>query len=239
MKKFLIAIVALVVLSAVCVYAQTKVDVVYLKNGETLKGRIVKDVPFDYLELQIKDGTIKKVFYQDMKKREVIEEPDSNSNINYDGYTQNRANEYPKRGSIGFGFGIPYGLLGVNGEYMINDYFSADLGIGYAILGLGVNIGGRTYLTPRKSAFRPMVDVYYGTNGIISAYGISKTYAGISGGVGFKWMYGRHKASGLEFELIYLISSAMYDEIDRLREQGYDIQDNGKLKISVGYRFGF
>ncbi len=74
MNKFLIALLSVLVFSSIWLVAQTNIDVIYLKNGKIYKGRTVNDVPPDYLEIQLNNGEIKKVLYQDIIKKE-LEDP--------------------------------------------------------------------------------------------------------------------------------------------------------------------
>ncbi|MEI6090837.1 MAG: hypothetical protein WCR42_10325 [bacterium] len=230
MKKFLVSVVALLLFSVVYSFAQTNLDVIYLKNGKTLKGRIVTDLPPDYLEIQLNNGEIKKVFYKDMKKMDYEVQPDKNTtsteNINI------KEDSYPKIGSFGLGIGIPYGIVGANAELMFNDIVAVTAGFGYAIYTYGACAGGRIYFTPRESNFRPMVNVYYGTNVLALNNSYQMKSAGFNAGAGFKWMFGKKKRSGVEIEFIYILTS-------RLLNQRYEHDNIKTLKVCLGYRIGF
>jgi hypothetical protein len=52
------------------VLAKDKIDVLYLKNEEVLKGKITKEVSGEYLMIKLKDGTTRGVQYSDIIKRE-------------------------------------------------------------------------------------------------------------------------------------------------------------------------
>jgi hypothetical protein len=53
--------------------ANVKMDIINLKNGKTLKGQIYKDIPNEYLQLELKDGSIIKIKYTDIESKEVKE----------------------------------------------------------------------------------------------------------------------------------------------------------------------
>ena len=49
-------------------FSQEKVDVLYLKNGDIRKGKIIESVPNDYLRIQIIDGSVFTIQYSDIQK---------------------------------------------------------------------------------------------------------------------------------------------------------------------------
>jgi hypothetical protein len=72
MKKLSLVFLALFVIFSSFLLAQERIDVIYLKNGDIYKGQILKDVPGNYIQLEIMDGTIKKILYSDIEKRETV-----------------------------------------------------------------------------------------------------------------------------------------------------------------------
>ncbi|MEI6090838.1 MAG: hypothetical protein WCR42_10330 [bacterium] len=225
MKIILITVIALFVLSSISLVAQTNLDVIYLKNGKIYKGRISTDVPPDYLEIQLNNGEIKKVFYQDILKREL--EDQANKNIISEEDSLTNANNYAKEGSYGLGIGEPFGGLGANVEYMFAENFAATIGLGFSLSGIAMNGGGRVYFAPKKSNVRPMFDIYIGNNLLLSNY----TSLGFNIGAGFKAMFGKRKKHGLEIELIYILTSTGLGS--------YEANKTSRAGLSVGYRIGF
>jgi hypothetical protein len=49
-------------------FGQEKVDVVYLKNGDIRKGKIIESVPDNYLRIEIFDGSVFTIQYSDIQK---------------------------------------------------------------------------------------------------------------------------------------------------------------------------
>lgn len=74
MKKLMLAM-FVILCSTLVMFSQTRLDVVTLKNGDTYKGQIIKDVPGDYLQLEMMDGSIKKIMYSDIDNRGVENSP--------------------------------------------------------------------------------------------------------------------------------------------------------------------
>ena len=137
----------------------------------------------------------------------------------------------PKVGSTtsGVGLGVPYGVLGVNTDLSVSPNVSLTLGLGTSVVaGTAYNFGLKCYLTPPDQTFRPRISAYYGVNAIrASSFGEGKSYRGISLGAGAQWMWGQSKKHGLDFDVMYLATSA----------QGAPT-DGSKVKISIGYRHG-
>jgi hypothetical protein len=67
MKYFIYCLCILIVFS-VLGFGQEKIDVVYLKNGDIRKGKIIESVPNDYLRIQIFDGSVFTLQYSDIQK---------------------------------------------------------------------------------------------------------------------------------------------------------------------------
>jgi hypothetical protein len=150
-----------------------------------------------------------------------------------------------KKGSVGVGLGVPYGVIGINGEFALHKYFSLSAGLGTtAFAGVGYAIGARTYMRPAEVMFRPRVSLHYGVTGLIAAQDSEKAkkYNGVAVGVGFQEMFGAKRRSGFDFEILYMASTGgMQDEIDKMNESGNysKIETPGRVKILLGYRFGF
>ena len=69
---------------------------------------------------------------------------------------------------LGFGYGISYGYLGLNGEYKLFDYLSMTGGMGYTPGGPGWVMGARIYMNEPARRFRPRISALYGTVSVLS-----------------------------------------------------------------------
>ncbi|MDD5258375.1 MAG: hypothetical protein PHD29_00185 [bacterium] len=135
----------------------------------------------------------------------------------------------------GLGFGIPYGVLGVNFEIGLNDLLSLCAGIGiypsgndvdnFGDLEIGYSVGGRIYFAPRKSHFRPRINLLRGTVAINKSS--DSFIEGFAPGLGFDWKVSRKL--GMDFDLLYPI----YDQPKGTHQEG------GAVKISIGFGYYF
>jgi len=155
-----------------------------------------------------------------------------------------------KAGSVGLGIGVPYGVVGINGEFAVHKYFSLSAGLGSSIFsGLGYAVGARAYLKPAENKWRPRISMHYGVNGVIASqesFGSSsysgKTFSGLTLGLGTLVMFGERRKYGFDFEVVYLATQGgLQDEIDKMNASGKysHIDDPSKIKVVIGYRFGF
>ncbi|MCP3683715.1 MAG: hypothetical protein GY861_13610 [bacterium] len=151
-----------------------------------------------------------------------------------------------KKHSFGVGFGIPYGIVGGNFDVNLAPNLDLSMGLGTTIFaGMGYNFGLKYFLTPVDRTFRPRVSAYYGTNAMVavetSGYYAStqegESYKGLTLGFGSQWMWGKSKSNGLDLDIMFIATSGL--NIDDLKKQGYDVNEPGKVKISIGYRRGF
>ncbi|MBL7960393.1 hypothetical protein JNL27_09160 [bacterium] len=138
------------------------------------------------------------------------------------------------RSSFGLGLGIPYGILGINGEFAVWNNFSITGGVGTTILaGVGYNVGGKYYFRNVGNTWRPRISAYYGTNAVAVVIGGNsdddRTFSGITFGIGQQWMWGKNKSHGIDLDILYIASSKVFDRTD----------ENGRVKFSIGYRMGF
>lgn len=157
-----------------------------------------------------------------------------------------------KTGNVGVGLGIPYGVLGLGVEFYATTRISVIGGLGFAVEGLGYDIGGRFYFKEISNAtWRPRVTAVYGTNSVLVAekethyyyYDDYDTrediYSGLTLGIGQQWAFGSNKHHSIDFDLMYIVTSAIYDDIDFLNDHGWEVSDPGRVKISLGYRYNF
>jgi hypothetical protein len=149
-----------------------------------------------------------------------------------------------KKNSIGVGVGIPYGVLGSNWDINIAPNLNVSGGFGTTVFaGMGYNFGLKYFLRSVEHKFRPRVSGYYGVNSMIvvqNQFGITDdgtSYAGLSLGFGAQWMWGSSRTSGLDFDLMYILTRGGFDDaLSDLTTRGYEVSDPGKIKVSVGYR---
>jgi hypothetical protein len=147
--------------------------------------------------------------------------------------------------SIGVGFGIPYGILGLNAEIEPAKFIDISVGLGTTILaGMAWNIGAIGYFLDQGSTFRPRISLFYGTNSMLgwtsfnSSVDNYESYAGLTMGAGVK--YGISESGSVTLDLIYLLTTGYDDKINELKSLGYSIdnQDSG-IKYSIGYKYSF
>lgn len=155
-----------------------------------------------------------------------------------------------KIGSIGIGIGVPYGVLGFNGEVAVHPNFSLSAGVGTTVFaGIGYAVGTRAYLFPAEKVWRPRFSLHYGVNSTIAVQKSSgalpsdgKKFSGLTVGIGTLAMFGERRKNGFDFEVAYLATTGgLENEIDKMNASGkYEhINMPGKIKIIIGYRFGF
>jgi len=156
-----------------------------------------------------------------------------------------------KTGSIGVGIGVPYGVIGINGEVAVHPNFSLSAGVGTTIYaGVGYAVGTRAYLNPAEKMWRPRVSVHYGINSVIAvtdnASGLSsgsgEKFSGLTLGIGTLAMFGERRKNGFDFEIVYLATTGgMQDKINEMNASGYyeHIDMPGRIRVMLGYRFGF
>ena len=139
---------------------------------------------------------------------------------------------YGKIGSVGFGYGIPFGgVLGFNGELNILPILSVNAAIGTTIFaGFGYDFGIKAYFRKQGPRWRPRASVFYGTNAIwIEDFGDpnNQNYSGITVGLGQLLQWQRH---GLDLDLMYIVTSELYNAHP---------DDFFPIKVSAGYRIAF
>ena len=146
-------------------------------------------------------------------------------------YSQESSQVVLKKNSFGVGLGIPYGWLGGNIDVNVAPNLNVSAGIGTTILaGIAINFGFKYFIIPVERTFRPRVAAYYGVNG--ANFDDNENFSGVNLGVGFQLMWGKTKSNGLDFDIIFIATSSIYDE--------EEVEENtGNVGISLGYRHGF
>jgi len=135
-------------------------------------------------------------------------------------------------GSVGAGFGVPYGTLGVNFEINLLPYLSLAGGLGTTVYaGVGWSAGARGYFRKPGPMWRPRVSAFYGINSVYSegrGNPNNKRYPGVTFGIG--QMIVLWKRHGFDLDIMYVAYSEMDNEYP---------EDYSKFKINLGYRFAF
>ena len=152
-----------------------------------------------------------------------------------------------KHGSIGVGYGIPYGIAGASLDVALFDFVHLTGAIGYTVLfpDLAWNAGVKVYLLPSGNVWRPRLLACYGTNSLLMVSGfssdINESCGGLTLGLGQILTFGERKNNGFDFDVLCIVTSNIYDRVKILEEEGMIISKNslGRLKIAVGYRFCF
>lgn len=152
--------------------------------------------------------------------------------------------------SLGFGLGIPYGgLLGVNAAHSLTDQLELSGAVGLGLGDMGWSVGGRYFFTPSSSGdsgFR--ASMLYGTNAYLevmecSSHYYSSTcesefssYEGLNLGLGWGHRAGE---SGWNVDLMFIVTSDVYDEVDRLEDEGAELEgeSTSRVKLSFGYQW--
>ncbi|MFO7979902.1 MAG: SH3 domain-containing protein [Candidatus Aminicenantes bacterium] len=139
--------------------------------------------------------------------------------------------------SVGLGYGLPYGILGMNCEFntifpaeeRVFDYIALTGGFGYFTGGVKYVFGLRIYPLGRKPEWQPRLSAYYGTTGFYKTYGgNAKNYSGPAFGAGILWL-SKSKIS-IDLELQYRIINAPI---------GYVKEKDADFTLSAGVQYHF
>lgn len=150
-----------------------------------------------------------------------------------------------KRGSLGVGYGLPYGGLGFSGDFYLNDDIGITGSLGTYGTVTGYGMGMKYMLGSFQNTFRPKLTAMYGVNGMIfinrdePLNDIVEAFSGLTAAVGAQWMFGDDKRHGFDVDILYVITSGMYKRIEEYEEQGYIFTKAPRTKFSFGYRYAF
>jgi len=150
--------------------------------------------------------------------------------------------------NFGAGFGIPYGMFGVNlgVELNVADSFAIipNVGVGTTILaGVATNIGLRVLFGDKDDLFRFGIGYWSGTNTVVetsrSFFGTDSDYeteSGITQGLNFRFQFGKSRKHGLDVGVLRIITPTE----DEIRQKYLVGEKQGSdTKVSVGYLLRF
>lgn len=143
--------------------------------------------------------------------------------------------------SLGLGTGFDYGGFGGNLTVYPQKNIGLFGGAGYAIAGLGYNLGVKFRVVSRRH-FTPYAVAMYGYNAAVAVTNASqynKLFYGPSFGAGFD--VGSHHVNGGYFSFAILVpirSADVNNYIDYLKNSGVTFNNNLiPIGFSIGYRF--
>jgi hypothetical protein len=156
---------------------------------------------------------------------------------------------YGSVGSVGLGFGIPYGMLGVNFDLKLFSVLYANAGIGTGIFVTPMYSAGlKCYFLSGSHKFRPRVLANWGTTSMLYLEDNSgdvierSSFNSMLLGTGFQYALDIKNAFAFDFDVIYIVNnSGLKTRAQELRNQGYDFDTDasGNIKISLGIRYIF
>ncbi|MBW6514089.1 MAG: hypothetical protein K0B87_04975 [Candidatus Syntrophosphaera sp.] len=150
------------------------------------------------------------------------------------------------KGSLGLGYGTPYGGLGLNADVYFFDTAAVTIGVGSYGYTAGVVLGVKGFYGPSTKTWRPQAVLLYGTNRAIyvdrepEEPNIRESCSGFTAGLGSQFMFGKKKRHGFDFDILYVISSEAFDRRDYWNPQLVNkIPEIQRFGFSLGYRYAF
>lgn len=194
-------------------------DVIYLKNNDSIKCRIIED-KITYLRYKLNNSTDTAVYeirqndydyYVDNKDELKTEIPPFK-------YDENVHKKEGVKSDFGIGFGLDYsGIVGVKYAFLPINYAAIFMSIGYMNVDAGYNVGLQLYILPYSSEFnvRPHFKFMYGANASIHIIGASKydkVYYGYTYGGGVEFRFGKFKDIGFDLDICIPVRSNEFEE---------------------------
>lgn len=154
-------------------------------------------------------------------------------------------------GSVGVGFGLPYGLIGLGLDINLANNLYATIGLGTTGDSVAYNAGLKYYFRDVSKVWRPRLTFLYGTNGFLErecfGYGCNfnseiETFKGTTVGLGQSFSFGHKRKHGFDLDLLYRLSDGGFeDETDRLENNGYTVEQSSSngFSLAIGYRYNF
>ena len=202
---WLVCVMVFAFAAAAPVFAQERVDVVYLKNGSVVRGTIVEQVPNESIKIETADGSVFVFKMSEVEK--IVREPASSSRGTGRAVPPMAASYVVVNplGIVEFGPMVDlelrlspklYALAHVRfqGLGLLAHLISSDV-IAYwsTAVGTGVRYFFTTPATPNAPYLGAAVEVgynpYSGDKGYVSAYHGSSVYVTIAANGGYRWRF--------------------------------------------------
>ncbi len=150
------------------------------------------------------------------------------------------------QGYIGAGFGIPYGVVGINTEVALNAetrenlYLTGGIGILFT-QGLAYSGGLNFYLLDYDRWWRPRMSVLYGTNSYYQSRYENYVYQGLNVGVGQLIQIGTDRNVAISLDAIVIVNSGLYDKLEELNieNEPFTMLGFSRVKFAVGVKWAF
>ncbi len=142
--------------------------------------------------------------------------------------------------SGGVGLGIPYGLLGVNGEIKLHEYAAVSAGIGIGLEEPAFAFGGHL-LIPTEISLKPRLSAYYST--AVAAIEVCEfSFFGEDNGCEYEQFAGTALGLGFvvkhfQFELLFIDSPDFDDKKKEYEARGAELGSESELALVLAYRF--
>jgi hypothetical protein len=149
-----------------------------------------------------------------------------------------------KQGTLGVGYGFPYGGYGFSADLYFLDNLALSVGVGTFLYSAGYELGVKYLHGTSQKTWRPQAMILYGINGIIiadSTYigNIREAYPGFTIGVGSQFMFGQKKKHGLDVGVTYVLSSGLYKRLKELEDMQIFLESSSRFGFYLGYRYAF
>jgi hypothetical protein len=142
--------------------------------------------------------------------------------------------------NIGIGLGVDYGGIGLRFSVPLEKHISVFLAGGYALSGLGYNLGSRIKFSPQKRVTMT-TSIMYGYNAaikVINASQYDKVYTGLSLGLGFETKSWSKPLNAFHAGFILPFRSDEFDtDFNFLKKNGISLSDPWPILITIGYHF--
>ncbi|MDH4059156.1 MAG: hypothetical protein OEU76_10345 [Cyclobacteriaceae bacterium] len=155
-------------------------------------------------------------------------------------YSQDATSENPNM-NIGIGMGMDYGGFGGRFTYLPQQKFGLFAALGYNLVGVGFNAGA-IYRFDSDKKVTPYIGAMYGYNAVLRVDGGTESdeiYYGPSFSLGIELKSRKNNSNFWNLEIVLPIRpSSFQDDIDRLKDFGYDVTEPLPVGFSIGYHFG-
>ncbi len=142
--------------------------------------------------------------------------------------------------SLGLGYGVLYGILGVNVELVLFDnlFLSAGFGKVPDVNLSAYNFGMRYFFKEMNSTVLPNISLLYGTNPTIVIVVLPKKresyfYKGLKLGTGFSLQLGEKNVFGIDVDAFFNLTSKFDGDRSLIINS---VEDKGRISFSIGLR---